>query len=506
MYALTGKGMRYVDEYTIKTGVPSCVLMENAARGVVNEIEKMYPERDAGILIVCGGGNNGGDGLAIARWLLHLGYEISVYLLGEPDRLSPDFIQQFRIFRKMYPKFQFGGICDTESDVAMLREEYDVIVDAMFGTGLNRRLGQNYVKFLDYLNSKDAYKIAVDIPSGIHSATGEKMDGAFIADMTVTFGSYKIGMFLAEGRAHCGEIKVADIGLAESAYAHVYDKFTVCDNAFLDDTYNLVMAPRPEKSHKGTFGTVGIVVGPGSMMGASMLATKAAYRGGCGLVKIFCPRKYIGFFNVSIPEAVVVPYKTDDVIGSLEEFLKDIDVALVGPGLNEDDTGRLLVKHILGQNVTAVFDAGAVNLISKNLKSFRKRRCRCVLTPHLGEFARLCREDIKVVDRNKIAFLRKFSEKFRVSMVVKTDASLVSLLGEKEQKLFINTVGNSGLATAGSGDVLAGLIASLIAQGNSLNNSLLYGVMIHGRAAEKFAKDDDAKRKMMAGDIVENLF
>lgn len=237
-----------------------------------------------------------------------------------------------------------------------------------------------------------------------------------------------------------------------------------------------------------------------------MLATKAAYRAGCGLVKIFCPNKYIGFFNVSIPEAVVVPYKTDDVVGAMGDFVDDVDVVLIGPGLNEDTTGRLLVKQLLAGKTPVVFDAGALNLIAKNLKPFRKRRCACVITPHLGEMAKLCGEDINVVDKNRIGFVRKFSAKYNVSMVVKSDVSVVSLLNEGRQRLFLNTVGNSGLATAGSGDVLAGVISSMVAQGNTLNNSLLYGVMIHGRAAERYAVDEDKKRKMMAGDIVENIF
>ena len=154
-----------------------------------------------------------------------------------------------------------------------------------------------------------------------------------------------------------------------------------------------------------------------------------------------------------------------------------------------------------------VLDAGALNLISKNLKPFRKRKCPCIITPHVGEMARLCGEDIRVIEKNRIGFTKKFSELYRVSMVVKSDVSLVSLIkGDGTQRLYLNITGNSGLATAGSGDVLSGVIASLIAQGNSENNSLLYGVMIHGMAADKFAVDEDSRRKMMAGDIVESIF
>ena len=188
----------------------------------------------------------------------------------------------------------------------------------------------------------------------------------------------------------------------------------------------------------------------------------------------------------------------------MTEFAKSVDVVLVGPGLKEDSTGRILVKQLLAMDIKMVIDAGALNIISKNLKPFRKRRAECVITPHVGEMARLCDEDIKVVDKNKIGFIRKFSERY--SMVVKSDVSLISLLSGSDQRLFLNILGNSGLATAGSGDVLAGTIASLIAQGNSLNNSLLYGVMIHGNAADKLDTGEDSRRKMMASDIVDKLF
>lgn len=505
MYALTAKGMRYMDEYTIAKGIPGAVLMENAAKGVVDAVLTRFPDRGNSVLVLAGAGNNGGDAICVARWLMHLGYDVSVYFVGDPGKVSRDFARQMKIVNELYPDFRVAGL-GGKADLDTLQAEYDVIIDGMFGTGLNRRFGGNFVKFIEYINSKDAYKIAIDIPSGLHATTGRIMEAAFLADQTVTFGNHKTGMFFGDGREVCGEVTLVDIGLAKSGYANVEDKLFLCDTAFLEDTKELALAPRPERSHKGTFGAVGIVVGPNAMMGASLLAARAAYRSGCGLVKVFCPNKYTGFFNVSIPEAVVVPYRNDDVAGALDEFLPTVQTVLIGPGLREDSTGRLLVKQVLAADVDAVFDAGALNLIAKNLKPFRKRKCRCVITPHVGEMARLCGEDVNVVEKNRVGFLRKFSEKFRVSMVVKSDVSLISLINGDEQRLFLNTLGNSGLATAGSGDVLAGTIASLAAQGNNLNNSLLYGVMIHGNAADKIGKDEDARRRMMAGDLIEHLF
>lgn len=506
MYALTSKGMQYMDEYTINAGIPSPVLMENAAKGVVDELVKLFPNKSSRFLVVCGSGNNGGDAVCVARWLIHLGYSVNTYFVGNLEKASTEFARQVKILDKAYPDAKIAGLRGS-SDAEILQADYDCIIDGIFGIGLNKRLGSNYVKFIEYLNSKSGYKVAIDVPSGLHATTGEAMDAVFYADLTVTFGNHKTGMFFADGVIACGKIVLVDIGIIESGYDDIADKLFICDNEFLDGTLNDALMGRPDQSHKGTYGSVGIIVSSNGMLGASMLAAKAAYRTGCGLVKIFCPSKYIGFFNVSIPEAVVVPYKSDDVVGALSDFMKKLDVVLLGPGLKEDSTGRLLVKQVLEGSVPAVLDAGAINLIAKNLKSFKKRKCECVITPHIGEMARLCGEDIKLISKNRIGFTRKFSEKFKVSMVLKSDKSVISLCSKrKKQALYLNLVGNSGLATAGSGDVQSGVIASLIAQGNSLNDSLLYGTMLHGRAAEKFGEDEASRRKMMAGDIVENLF
>jgi len=506
MYALTAKASKYMDEYAVQAGMPGVVLMENAARGVADAVAERMPDRSSKILVLAGHGNNGGDAVAAARWLAQMGYErIELHFTGDISRAGNGFKRQMSILANSHSEVRISGLRGIER--AVLNARYDCIIDGMYGTGLDRVLGDEDTRLVKYINSKSGYKISVDIPSGLNATSGLIMGEAIRADLTVTFGSYKTGMFFGAGRECCGEVKVVDIGLMPDGYNNITDKLEVLDGAFLASTVDKALTPRTETGHKGTFGTVGVVISSNGMLGAGMLAARAAYRAGCGLVKIFCPSKYTGFFNVSIPEAVAVPYKPDDVLGAFEGFAGEADVLLIGPGLKEDSVGRLLVKQILAGKTPAVFDAGALNIISKNLKSFRKRKCPCVITPHLGEMARLCGEDINVVARKRIAYTKKFSEKFEVSMVVKSDVSLIALNEmSKGRNLYINTVGNSGLATAGSGDVLAGVIASLIAQGNPIDTALMYGVMIHGKAAEKYALDGDARRKMMAGDIIDNLF
>lgn len=506
MYAITAKGMRYIDEYTINQGVDSAVLMENAAKGVVNAVKDAFPDNSAKILVLSGTGNNGGDAICTARWLMHFGYDVKIYFLGDLINNSYGCSSQLKILRNMYPEAVIAGLNNDKLSLDVLRDGYDVIIDGIFGIGLNRRLGDNYVKFIDFINSKEALKIAIDVPSGLNSTTGQKMNASFKADITVTFSNYKTGMFFEDGRECCGDIKVVDIGVSKKAYSKVSEKLFVCDEKFFDSSKDVALQPRREKSHKGTYGTVGIIIGEAGMMGASILASRAAYRTGCGLVKMFCPSQFTGFMNVSVPEAITVPYTKDKLISELDKFLELVDVVVIGPGLSEDSSSMRMLRYIINQEINVVLDAGALNLISKDIRPFKERKCKCVITPHVGEMARLCGETVDVVEKNRIGFAKKFSEKYGVSLVLKSDVSIISLMIKDEQILFLNTIGNSGLATAGSGDVLAGVIASLVAQDNSLNNSLLYGTMVHALSAAKYAKDDNAKRRMVAGDIIENLF
>ncbi len=233
MYALTASGMRTMDQYTIERGIPSPVLMENASRGVVEVVREKFPSAASTyVLVLAGPGNNGGDALCIARWLLHLGYDVNTYFVGDAGHTSEEWIRQRGILREMFPEYNIAGLGDQTEDLAILKADYDVIIDGIFGTGLNRRFGYNFVKFIEYINSKRAYKIAVDLPSGLNATTGQIMEAVFRADLTVTFANYKTGMFFGSGREVCGEIRVIDIGIMKSGYNSIRDKILICDREF----------------------------------------------------------------------------------------------------------------------------------------------------------------------------------------------------------------------------------------------------------------------------------
>lgn len=504
MYAITANAMRYMEEYTMSRGISGNILMEIAGKSIAEEIIHRFPDSKTDILILCGSGKNGADGLVCARWLLNNNYSnTKIVFVGERGKISTEFLEQASIIAKTVPGTDIYEINNTGDN---LYKKFDIIVDGIYGIGLNRPLSGRDIDFINYINSKSAYKISVDIPSGLEASGGRVMGTAVKADLTITFGSYKTGMFLGKGRKYSGEVKLIDIGLVNKGFRNIPDKMTVCDMDFYEKTVSEMLIKRDESGHKGTFGTVGILVNSEGMLGAGILAAKSAYRAGCGLVKVFCPRESVPTFNEAVAEAVVIPYDNNCLDEECDRFIRSIDSILVGPGLSEDETGKLLVYKVLEENIPAVFDAGALNIISGNLRKFRRRQCRCVMTPHIGEMARLCGTKKSGILDETVRYIKQFAQEYKVSMVVKSDISIVSLVTDEGNKLFLNNTGNSGLATAGSGDVLAGVIASLVAQGNSLNRSLLYGVMIHGIAADRSAATECLRRRMMAGDIIDNLF
>lgn len=504
MYAITANAMRYMEEYTMSKGISGNILMEIAGRSIAEEIIQRFPNTKTEILILCGSGKNGADGLVCARWLLNNNYSNTVIVfVGERGKISKEFLEQAFILAKTVPGTDIYEI-DNIGDG--LYKKFDIIIDAIYGIGLNRPLINRDIDFINYINSKSAYRISVDIPSGLEASKGRVMGTAVKADLTVTFGSYKTGMFLGEGRKYSGEIKLIDIGLTNTGFKNIPDKMIVCDSDFYEKNASETLIKRSESGHKGTFGTVGIITDSKGMLGAGILAARSAYRSGCGLVKVFCTREKVQTFNETVPEAVVVPYDNNDLEEEFEGFIKGTDSILIGPGLSEDETGSLLVDKVLEENIPAVLDAGALNIISKNLRIFKRRRCQCVITPHVGEMARLCGTKKSEILDETVKYIKHFTGEYKASLVVKSDTSVVSLVTDEGNEFFLNTTGNSGLATAGSGDVLAGVIASLMAQGNSPNNSLLYGVMIHGIAADRSADTECLRRRMMAGDIVDNLF
>ena len=501
MYALTAKSMHDMDEFTIKNGMPGMVLMENAGRALLEKVTELFPKNDTNVLIVIGSGNNGGDGLCLARWLLHLNYNVTVMFLGKVENMTDDTKNQLQIFNNQFKNNKILKYIASKTEL----KGYDLIVDGLLGTGINREVNGDHMSLIDLINKSEGYKLSIDVPSGLNATNGQIMKIAIKADCTVTFANPKIGLLLGDGPDCCGKLVVSDIGIDTNGYEEVEDKITVCDSDFLEYGMENILQQRKKKSFKGTYGTVGIIAGDVNMMGASILAAKAAYRSGCGLVNIFCPKGAANTYNVVLPEAVLSTYLDDDVEAAkkaLKGFVEKCDSVCVGPGFREDAFGKEMLNVILASSARVVLDAGALNLISQNMLDFTFRNCKCVLTPHIGEMAKLLNDKKDNIINNMFEVGEKLVNEYMVSIVLKSNSSIV-IIRKKDGTLFkyVNTLGNSGLATAGSGDVLTGIIGSLIAQGNTLDASLLYGVLIHAKASEKYGNP----RKMMASDIIENI-
>ena len=498
-YLVSGKQMKEIDRYTIEEiGIPSLVLMERAAMKVAEEIEKIFAhlsktknpalhaDKDE-ILAVCGNGNNGADGVAAARMLKQKGYCVSVLLAGTRDKGTKELLLQLDIAEKVgVPIMEYGDF---------LPGKYGVLIDAVFGIGLGRSIEGRYRELMDMLNRLSPKKvIAVDIPSGIHGETGAVMGCAIKADITITFGYKKLGMALYPGREYCGKIKVADIGFPKMSREHA--EKVMGRMAFSLEKKDLAMVPkRPDYSNKGTFGKVLIVAGAKNMGGAAFLSALAAYRMGAGLVKVMTPEENRLVIQEKLPEAVVITYDPEKIMEDTEESrnfsvvvereCSQADTVVLGPGLGQKPYAGKIVKTVLCFVCSPVIiDADGLNIIASNPEFTGYYTENVIITPHLGEMARLVGKEIREVKEKIIETARDYAGKYGITCVLKDAATVTA---DRDGNVSVNTSGCSAMAKGGSGDVLTGIIAALTAQGMEEAQAARMGVYIHGLSGERAA-------------------
>ncbi len=511
---VTGKQMKAVDAYTIETiGVPSMVLMERAALAVARETEAEAETLGGGkgavsVWSVCGTGNNGADGIAAARMLHLLGYSVCVVLMGHPEKGTEEFLQQLKIARNL--GMEVIAYSEWREMAADWGKEKRLLIDAMFGVGLSRPVEGSYRECVDLVErlraeGKIARVLAVDVPSGIHSDTGSVMGAAVKADVTVTFGWEKRGTLLYPGRSFAGRVVVENIGFPpletvaavcgpeeadeprEEAEAEVF--------ACTYDRADLARIPeRAAYSNKGTFGKVLIVAGSENMCGAAYLSALAAYRTGAGLVKLLTVEQNRLILQSKLPEAILATYTASQLMEGREEFRKMIDeqcrwadVVVLGPGLGSESYVEYLVEDILTMACSpVVVDADGLNAIAAHpyLTSYFTENI--IITPHLGEMARLMGESVREIQENLVETAVEYASRYGLTCVLK-DASTV--VASREGGIYINSSGNSAMAKAGSGDVLTGIISGLLALGLEESQSARLGVYLHGLAG------DEARRK-----------
>ena len=511
---VNGPEMKALDRYTIdRMGVPSCVLMERAALAVVDEMERHFADtkQNERILCVCGGGNNGGDGVAIAR-ILHLhGYAAEIYMMGNPDHRTEETRRQLEIAGN----YQVPLVNNLEL------KEYTTIVDAIFGVGLDRAVEGRYRDVLSAMNQASAWKVAVDLPSGVSSSTGEELGIAFHADLTVTFAFGKTGLCLYPGKLFAGRVVTADVGIYENPEL-------LPEKCVLEKKDLRKIPKRIANGNKGTFGKVLVVAGSKGMCGAAYLCAEGAFAAGAGMVKILTDEENRIPLQTLLPEAMFA----DDSGG--EDTWADAahwcDVIVIGPGLGQSEKSAQKTEAFLSfaqkMGKPVILDADGLNLLSKNPK-WKKYfyGSQVICTPHLGEMSRLSEEfmsrkpessrplsekqasrlSIPEIQKDLIGTAAKFAMQNGVVCVLK-DASTV-ITGPEEDFCWINQSGNPGMATAGSGDVLSGILSGVLCAFLSehdgrvkLAEMAALGVFLHGLAGDRAAQDKGTYG-MKAGDI-----
>lgn len=487
-YVVDGKTMKLIDSDTIeKIGIPSPVLMERAAYSVYEEIIKNIDFKGR-ILIVCGSGNNGADGVALARILNENGYSADTYIVGNEEH----FTDEMRLQKDIADKIGLNFVKETSVD------EYDIVVDAIFGIGLSRVVEGRYRETIETINRCNALKIAIDISSGINSANGEVMGAAVKNDITVTFGTLKVGMLLFPGAEYSGKIIVKNPGFPAHVIKNNNQNIRVLESCDIEN----MLPVRRKDSHKGTYGKILVIAGSFNMSGAAVLSGRASYKTGCGLVKICTVEENRQIIQMAVPEAVMLTYNDNesDIVRIKEEI--DMCTAVVcGPGIGKSRMAVKIVEEVLKSGKKAVIDADALNIISENIYLNGYYNENVVVTPHIMEFARLTGLTVNEIKADPIEKCRDYSQKNGITCVLKDSRTVVS---GWSGITYINVSGNSGMSTGGSGDVLAGIIGSLLGQGMSLTDSAALGVYIHGIAGDN-ARNIYGERGMTAGDICESI-
>lgn len=479
--------MREADLYTIQEiGIPSLVLMERAALGVVESMQKAGVDC-SNVLVVCGSGNNGGDGYAIARLLYLKGSNVDIFFVGkEASRSEENKVQKDKT--ENY---------DIKVVQSLNMRKYTVVIDAIFGTGLKRNIEGEYAEVICGLNEISAYKVAVDIPSGINDTTGEVMGVAFKADMTVAIAFIKRGLVLHPGFQYAGKIVTTDIGISEDALSR---KETLTYGYEVEDLHTFFPKRKPN-SHKGTYGKVLMIVGSKGMSGAAYLSARASYEVGAGLVQVYTAEENRVILQQLLPEAIVTTYQEYNE-KELDALIEWADVVGIGSGLGKSDVAKAIVRRTLEQVKTyCVIDADAINIIADHIQLKSLLRSNMILTPHMKEMSRLLGCSVKELAEKRFMFLEQFVQQYPVVCVMKDARTLV---GDNEHDFYLNLSGTAAMAKAGSGDVLTGVIAGIAGQRKDCYNSACVGVYLHGLAGEK-ARDKKGDYSVLARDIINGI-
>lgn len=503
----TAEQMRALDRRATEDyGIPSLTLMENAGRAVADAAKDMLGDVTCQrVLVVCGTGNNGGDGFVAARHLSNAGAAVRIAYYGDRAKAKGDALANLQIAEKM--RLQIETDCD-EARLAELARDSKLVIDAMLGTGTKGQIREPFLTAIRILNIVTTFGgkvLAVDVPTGIDSDTGQTLGPAVMADATVTFQLAKIGLFIYPGAWHAGRVIAADIGIPCEAVSAAKISVGVL-NSFCAVR---LATKRPPDSHKGKYGHVAIVAGSVGMTGAAALAAEGALRIGTGLVTCLVPESLNDIMEVKLTEAMTIPVPQGNArafgMASLDKVLEYANkwgAAVIGPGFGRDeDTIAFTLKLIAKLKKPAIIDADALYAVSKDLSVLKKCKAQLVITPHPGEMATLLGTTTEEVQSNRLETARSFAKEHRVTVVLKGAGTVVAV---PDGHAFINTTGSPGMATGGTGDVLSGMIGGLLARWHDPDAAAKAAVYLHGRAGE-IAAEKLGEASMIASDVADSI-
>jgi ADP-dependent NAD(P)H-hydrate dehydratase / NAD(P)H-hydrate epimerase len=494
MKILSADQIRSLDRFTIENEpIEPIELMERASQAFCRWFISKF-SIDKFITVFAGTGNNGGDGLAIARILKKEGFTLEVLVIGDPEKGSKDFLTNLSILPKEIPVSIIRSENDLESTL-----HSSIIIDAIFGSGLNRKTQGVQAFSIEFVNQQKAIKVAVDIPSGLFCDTlNDSNDVITEADYTVTFQLPKLCFLLSENEKYVGDWSVVDIGLSEEFIEKTDTKY----HFLLNEDIEPKVKKRTRFSHKGTYGHVLIVSGSYGKIGATILCSRACLKTGVGLLTVQTPSCGYEIIQISVPEAMCVADESESgrVLSTINE-IKPYDVLGIGPGMGKaPSTTKFLEQLLSASDKPVVLDADALNILSENRHFLNLLPENSILTPHPKEFERLTRKAQHSLER--LNLLQEFCATYRCITVLK---GAFSATCTPEGQIFFNSTGNPGMATGGSGDVLTGIITSLVAQKYSPVDATMVGVYLHGYAGDKAAEKLSAE-SLSASDIIDNIF
>ncbi len=507
MKLATAAQMRACDNTAIeKYSIAGLDLMENAGVGTVEAMAQYFgPLNERAVTILVGPGNNGGDGLVIARALYDFEAEPQVIMLVADEKLTGD--AAVNLERAKVLDIPFSS-CLSEADIPLMAErlaQSDIVVDSVFGTGLTREVSGHFALTIEVVNQLDMDVVAVDIPSGLNSDTGKPLGICVNATLTCTYGLAKAGQFLGDGPAHVGAVLIIDIGIPDEAVADVGVGWDLLEDAMLNEW----LVPRGHDSHKGTFGHLLVLAGATGKSGAALLTARGALRCGVGLVSCCVAQNIHHVFESALAEAMSVPLSFSDDFPVQDDFeMICLEAAgkngvALGPGIGQALETVSLVQELyktLGQPM--VVDADGLNCLAQDVSVLKQGAGPRILTPHPGEMARLTGLTTAEVqaDRQRIAL--EFAEKHGLILVLKGNGTVIAA---PDGRLAINATGNPGMATGGMGDVLTGLIGGLLAQGVEPWQAACLGVYLHGRAADRIVAEGSLSFGYLASEVADEL-